>query len=133
MPTCCSHAVNGAARAVHRAAHNTITHRFRHWNRLACDHAFFNQGLALGHDAIGGNFLTWFDADQIPDPQVRRCHLPFGPILQEGGGVRAQFHEAANSCARLTARAKFQKTSQEDQGDDDRSGLEIDETAGFWD
>ena len=95
-------------------------------DRLPGEHRFVDAGRAVEHRAVGRDVLSGTYAETVAGRDAIERDLAFLPVGVDptrDGGREGQ--EAADRVSRSRPRAKLQHLAQDDQGHDDRGGLEV--------
>ena len=115
-----------SAAAVERTANHIRTSGLFHGDRFAGDHAFIDKRAALAHRAIDRDPFAGTYEDQVALADLGQRHFDLCAVALNGGVLRLQPDQAFDRLAGAALGAGFQRATEQDQGDDDRGGLEID-------
>ena len=82
--------------------------------------------MPLPDDAVNRNFFSGPDDHEIPVGDFFDRDVRFPAVANDAGGLGPKTHETFNRLRSVSFGNRFQKFSQEDQGDDHGRGVEID-------
>ncbi|MNE00361.1 hypothetical protein D3C80_927690 [compost metagenome] len=114
------------ARGVQGAADDLGAGGLLNRDGFAGQHGFVEIGRALGHHAVDGDALAGADDDDVAGLDGVDRHVLFDAVAHDAGGLGLHRHQAADGLAGLTLGAGLDPAPDQDQGDDDGGGFEID-------
>ena len=115
------------ARSVHGSADDAIAGALLHRNRLAGNHRLVDSASALDNDAVHRHLLARTHAQAVSGlDRVERHVLLSAAALDAARRLRREIEERADRRRGAPARAQLEHLPEQDQRDDDDSGLEVD-------
>ena len=111
---------------VDRAADDFGACHLGHRHRFARDHRFIHIGGTIKHQTVNGHLLAGANHDHIAGHNILQRHVNRFTIAQHAGRLGLQANEPLYRLAGAALGARFQKTAEQDQRDDNRRRLIID-------
>ena len=113
------------AGAVHGAARHLLARVLAHGQALAGDQRFIDIARAFEHDAINRYAGAGAHHDQIAQQHLGHRNIVLLAVAAYPGRLGAQHLQRPDGRSGLALGARFEPLAQQDQGDDDGRGLEI--------
>jgi len=114
-----------AAIGVDRASGDVRAGAGIHGQALPGQHRGIDGRVALGDHAIDGDAFPGADDDVVAGADLVDGDVGLGPVAQNAGGIGTQAHQRTDGRGGLAAGAPFQPFPEQDEGDQDGRGLEI--------
>ncbi|MBM2844369.1 MAG: hypothetical protein HW404_2206, partial [Anaerolineales bacterium] len=114
-----------AAEAVERAADDLVVSALLHRHRLPGQHRLIDRRMALQDAPVDRDLLPRLDDENVADAHLLDRDFEFLAVSNDARRFRAQAHQTPDGVARPAARPGLQQLAQDDQGDDDGGGLEV--------
>ena len=111
------------ALGVHGGADDLVTRANLHGHRFTRHHGGVHGTVSLHHDPIGGDAFPGSDLEAVPDGKVLSGNLG---AVHQAGGARPEAGKGPYGVTGALLGPGLEPASQQDEGDDDRCGLEVD-------
>ncbi len=82
--------------------------------------------MAVHNGPVHRDFFAGPNPEQIADLHAVHRDIDLGVIADNTGGEGSQAHELAHGRRGFTARAGFEETAQQDEGDNHGRGIKVD-------
>ncbi len=114
-----------AAEAVERAADDLVVSALLHRHQLPGQHRLIDRRTAFQDAPVDRDLLPRLDDENVADAHLLDRDFEFLAASHDARRFRAQAHQTPDGVARPAARSGLQQLAQDDQGDDDGGGLEV--------